>query len=350
MTAYQLLPRLRDTELNELRSSIERFGVKVPVHVDENGEILDGHHRVMIADSLGLPYPSIQVFNLSDHEKRILAAELNVARRQLTDAQKVLLGREIEPDIRAVAVERESHRDPATGANTYGQASIGGTTRDEVAATVGLGSGRTYERAKSLLEEVEQEPDADEFMERIESGEMDLPDVRQELRDRKPHIANNSGQNEWYTPSAYIEAARLVMGGIDLDPASSPKANETVQAAQYFTAELDGLKQEWSGRVWMNPPYAQPFIEQFCDKLAWHFKAGEVDQAVVLVNNATETAWFQTLASCAVAIAFPRGRVRFLDPDGKPGAPLQGQAVIYFGKNDRIGAFREAFGAMGFVR
>ena len=31
-----------------------------------------------------------------------------------------------------------------------------------VAAKVGLGSGRTYERAKSLLEEVEQAPDANE--------------------------------------------------------------------------------------------------------------------------------------------------------------------------------------------
>jgi hypothetical protein len=36
---------------------------------------------------------------LADHEKRILAVTLNTERRQLTDAQRVLVGKAIEPDF-----------------------------------------------------------------------------------------------------------------------------------------------------------------------------------------------------------------------------------------------------------
>lgn len=180
-------------------------------------------------------------------------------------------------------------------------------------------------------------------------------EVAARLLNPTPHVSKNTGDNEWYTPDAYLDAARAVFyrmalegecilhGGcsddecppIVTDPASSEIANERVQAATYFTAEDDGLAQEWHGTVWMNPPYAQPLIGKFADKLLEQLDRGNVDAAIVLVNNGTETAWGQKLLSACAAVCLPASRIRFLRPDGNPGAPLQGQMVLWF-KGERL--------------
>lgn len=147
-----------------------------------------------------------------------------------------------------------------------------------------------------------------------------------------PHVAQNSGENEWYTPAPYLDAAREVMGGIDLDPASSDLAQITVKANTYYTKEQDGLTMPWTGNVWLNPPYSQPDIEIFANKVVSEYVSNRITQAIVLVNNATETAWFQTLLKSADVVCFPSGRIRFIDKLGEPtSAPLQGQAFIYYG-------------------
>jgi phage N-6-adenine-methyltransferase len=166
----------------------------------------------------------------------------------------------------------------------------------------------------------------------IENDEIPTPDKVYKII-KSPHVSHNSGETEWYTPPEYIEAARLTMGSIDLDPASSEKANTIVKASHFFTSEVDGLKQEWFGNVWMNPPYGQPQIHDFCICFLTQFCEKKINQACILVNNATETSWFQAMMAVASAICFPAGRIKYLDRDcNKASTPLQGQAVLYFGQ------------------
>ena len=67
-----------------------------------------------------------------------------------------------------------------------------------------------------------------------------------------------------------------MLGEIDLDPASNAIAQQTVRASNYFTRDDDALAKPWEGRVWLNPPYAQPLINQFVQKLVGEFAAGRV--------------------------------------------------------------------------
>jgi len=194
--------------------------------------------------------------------------------------------------------------------------------------------------AQSLSTFAEKKPEV--FAEAKQSGKS-----VSEILKPGAHVSNNSGENEWYTPPKYIEAARAVMGGIDCDPASSEIANRIVKAETFYTIQDDGLKQEWGKRIFMNPPYAPPLISKFCEAVTAKYESGEIEQACVLVNNATETAWFQRMLEKASAACFVRGRVKFLDINGNPGAPLQGQAVLYFGED--IEKFNSTFVIFGAI-
>jgi phage N-6-adenine-methyltransferase len=166
---------------------------------------------------------------------------------------------------------------------------------------------------------------------------------------KTPHVSYNTGETRWYTPRRYIDMAVAVMGGIDCDPASSDKANETVRASTYYTIEDDGLTKPWHGRVWMNPPYSHPAIDRFCEAAAGKYMSGEISEAIVLVNNATDTEWFQGLARASSALCFLNGRICFINHEGAPGqsSPIQGQALLYLGK--RADEFAEVFANEGLV-
>ena len=159
---------------------------------------------------------------------------------------------------------------------------------------------------------------------------------------------NSSESPEWYTPSRYIDAARKVMGSIDLDGASCEAANKVVGAPQFFTAADDALNKPWHGNVWLNPPYGKSAPKGntlFIPKLVAEYKAGNVTAAITLTSaHGTETSWFKQLWDFTVC--FTDHRVLYWNEDGI-GAPTFGSAFTYMGPNPDL--FTAVFSQFGTV-
>lgn len=346
---------------------------------DEEGEVnhddwpcilIDGHNRYEICERLGIQYGTIEIEFASREDAADWIDRNQEGRRNATPDQLSLIrGRRYNRAKKRHGGERE-----ASDQNDHLK------TSERLAEQHGV-SAPTIRRDGKFAEAVE----ALEIESEVIAGEIDAPKAAiievakpiieakkahdkwekdakamplavppeppmptpDDVKKAKAHVAHNAGENEWYTPPEYIASAKKVMKKIDCDPASSEIANRSVCASVFYTKEQDGLSKPWVGNVWMNPPYAQPLIAQFADAVASKYESGEIIAAIVLVNNATETAWFYRMASVASAVCFPKGRIRFLDPNGNPGAPLQGQAILYFGEDQR--EFMEEFLQYGSV-
>ena len=86
---YQLLPELSADDFEVLKQDIAARGVMVPVEYDQDGFILDGHHRVRACEELKIKeWPQIVRIFRSEAEKRTHVRQLNLARRHLTAKQR----------------------------------------------------------------------------------------------------------------------------------------------------------------------------------------------------------------------------------------------------------------------
>lgn len=132
----------------------------------------------------------------------------------------------------------------------------------------------------------------------------------------------SSRSEDWETPDAFFQALDAEFHfGLDV---CATAAN--AKCGRFFSPEEDGLKQDWTGVCWCNPPYGREVGR-------WVRKAAESRATVVMLLPArTDTSWFHTYIYHRAEIRFVRGRLRFGKADH--GAPFPSMVVIFRGGDD----------------
>lgn len=114
------------------------------------------------------------------------------------------------------------------------------------------------------------------------------------------HQSANMKKDEWLTPPSILQA----LGTFDLDPCS-PINRPWNTAKNHYTILDDGLKQQWEGRVWVNPPYGLK-AAKWLDKLSRH------GNGIALIFARTETRmFFKYVWRKADVLLFIEGRLFF---------------------------------------
>jgi len=134
-------------------------------------------------------------------------------------------------------------------------------------------------------------------------------------------VMGSSRSDNWPTDPAVFRNLELRFGPFDLDPCAS---HENAKCPRYFTRADDGLAQEWTGRVFVNPPYGRQLA-------LWMQKAHEAAQTtaevvVCLVPARVDTAWWHEWATRG-EVEFLRGRLKF--GALKNSAPFPSALVVF---------------------
>lgn len=140
--------------------------------------------------------------------------------------------------------------------------------------------------------------------------------------------------DDWYTPPSIFDALAV---RFDLDPCS-PGPGHWVPADRIYTEADDGLSQPWAGIVFMNPPFGGRN-----GHIPWLVKFFDHGNGVAIVRAYTSSGWWHDHMHRAEALLFPRGKTKFIRPDGSIGrAP--GHGIVLIGMGER------AVAAMGSSR
>lgn len=380
----RLIPAASDAEIKAITESIREHGLIEDVVLYE-GAILDGRTRITGCNWSNTAVRFREFGSLpgdgSDPVAFVIAK--NLRRRHLSESQIAM----------AAARLVEAHRESALArqlAGTLAPRDAKGKATERAAEAAGV-SPRTVERAVKVARDGTPElqhavetdripvaraallaelPTEEQVQVVALTPEQILAEARRIKMEKKTPDAK--GSVEQYTPEKIIEFARVVLGEIDLDPASCREANEVVRAKKYLTQKQNGLAHRWLGKVWLNCPYgtdegAESRQAKWNAKLVADHELGFVTAALTIVNASTGDQWFDAIAAkypvCftpRMAFRLPKEEVERINAERvaagkKPRAkvnaqPKTGSAIFYMGPDPLLFAREAQRRSIGRVR
>jgi ParB-like chromosome segregation protein Spo0J len=206
----KLLPKMSEQEFFELKASIQAEGQHYAIIVNEDLEVLDGHHRLRACVELGIE-PDFEVRKFEDKllEKKFVI-EANLRRRHLNNFQLVELAVPLLEIEKALAKKRQSKggkdgRDLSLGlAPDDAEPAFKAKATDVVAKRAGV-STRTFERGKKILEKASEDD-----KQKLREGKVSISKVYEEI------VSSQKPPEAVKEPVAEASSARDLQNKADL--------------------------------------------------------------------------------------------------------------------------------------
>ena len=137
--------------------------------------------------------------------------------------------------------------------------------------------------------------------------------------------------NEWYTPKYIFDALGETF---NLDVACPIEGPRHTPANSFYSERA--LDREWTGFVWMNPPFGHQ-----ATKRKWLAKFFQHGNGIALLPDRTSAPWWQEFAPMADAVLFVAPKVKFERPDGSLGLqPGTGTTLFAAGSRGKAALLR----------
>jgi hypothetical protein len=156
------VPKLSQQEYSSLKQDIHEYGQLYPIIVNQDGVVLDGHHRFRICEELGKePEYKVKEFK-DDAEERLFVIKSNLAGkgRHLNKFRRTELALKLKPDLKEIARRNESlgGKNKKKSTRRKGDRNLTplGRVVDEIARMANV-SRDTVTKVEKILESLEEE-------------------------------------------------------------------------------------------------------------------------------------------------------------------------------------------------